>query len=154
MNSRWSRFHPGDASGEANATLVVRADNARRHVSTRIKQDTEHHSLRTAPYPSYSPDLTLNSFFLFGYVKMALQGPEFQSVKEFLEAIVWIFNAFPTDTSIGTFHECVKRLQACIDNDGEYVESRLFDPKKVSLTSTRHRDAQGNLNTLCAQEAN
>jgi histone-lysine N-methyltransferase SETMAR len=79
--------------------IVIHADNASPHVSTRVKQYMEERGLRTAPYPPYSPDLASSDFFLFGYVKRALQGSEFQTVEE---------------------------LQACIDTNGEYVDEELF----------------------------
>jgi hypothetical protein len=43
-------------------------------------------------------------------------------MEELLEAVVRMLNPIPADTLIGTFHEWIKRLQAWIDNDGEYVE--------------------------------
>jgi hypothetical protein len=52
--------------------LVIHPDNARSHVSIRVKQYMEEHGLRTALHPPYSPDQALSDFFLFGYVKRAL----------------------------------------------------------------------------------
>jgi hypothetical protein len=105
---------------------VIHADNARPHVSTRVKQYMEEHGPRTGLHPPYSPDLALRDFFLFGDVKRALQGSEFQTVEQLLAAVVGILNAIPTQTLISTFHEWMRRLQACIDTDGEYVEEGLF----------------------------
>jgi histone-lysine N-methyltransferase SETMAR len=105
--------------------LFVHADNARSHVPTRLKQHMEDHSLRTASHPPYSSDLAPSDFFLFGYHKRTLQRSEFQSVEDLLEAVVRILNATSTDTLIGKFHEWIKRLQACIENDRDYVEERL-----------------------------
>jgi hypothetical protein len=106
--------------------LVTHADNARSQVSTRVKQYMEEHGLRTALHPPYSPDLALSDFFLFGYVKKALHGSEFQTVEELLAVVVGILNAIPTETSISIFHEWIRMLQRCIGIDGEYAESRLF----------------------------
>jgi hypothetical protein len=102
--------------------LVIHADNARPHVSTRVKQYMEEHGLRTEQHSPYSPDLAPSDFFLFGYVKSALQESEFQTVEKLLAAPVGILNVIPTETLIRTFHEWIRRLQACIDTDGEYVE--------------------------------
>ena len=102
--------------------LVVHADNARPHVSRKVKEYLEGQSLRTAPHPPYSPDLAPSDFFLFGDVKRMLQGSEFQATEELLEAVVAILNAIPAETLIGTFHEWMNRLQTCIDTGGEYVE--------------------------------
>jgi hypothetical protein len=82
----------------------------------------EDHSLRMVLHQLYSPDLAPSDFFLFDYVKRALHGLEFQNMEKLLEGVIRILNAIPTDTLIGIFHEWVKRLQACIDHGGEYVE--------------------------------
>jgi hypothetical protein len=103
----------------------------------------EEHGLRTAPHPSYSPHLAPSDFFLFGYVKRALQGSEFQTVEELLAAVVGILDAIPTETLISTFHEWIRKLQTCIDTDGEYVESGLLSSKKLSAKLTRYRDGMG-----------
>jgi hypothetical protein len=66
----------------------IHADNARPHVSTSVKRYMEEHSLRAAPNPPYSPDLAPSNFFLFGYVKRALQRSEFQTVEELLRVVV------------------------------------------------------------------
>jgi predicted outer membrane lipoprotein len=86
----------------------------------------EEHGLRTAPHPSYSPDRAPSDFFLFGSVKSAAQGSEFQTLEELLAAAVGILNAIPTETLTSTFHERIRRFQTCIDTDGEYVEWGLF----------------------------
>jgi hypothetical protein len=108
-------------AGDRNK-LVIHADDARAHVSARVKQDMEEHGLRTAPHPSYSPVLAPSAFFLFGYVKRAIQGSEFQTVEELLAAVVGILNAVPAETLISAFHKWIRRPQTCIDTDGEYVE--------------------------------
>jgi hypothetical protein len=82
----------------------------------------EENGLRTAPHPPYSPDLAPSDFFLFGYVKRALQGSEFQTVEELLAPLVEILNAIPMAPLISTFHEWIRRLQKSLDTDGEYVE--------------------------------
>jgi hypothetical protein len=79
-----------------------------------------------APHPPYSPDLAASDFFLFRYRKRVLQGSEFQTVEELSAAVVGLLNAIPTETLISTFHQWIKRLQTCNDNDGEYVELGLF----------------------------
>jgi hypothetical protein len=108
-------------AGDRNK-LVIHADNARPHGSTRVKRYQEEHGLRTAPHPRYSPDLAPSDFFLFGYVKRALQGSEFQTMEELLAAVVGILNAISSETLTPTFHEWIRRLQKYLGTDGEYVE--------------------------------
>jgi histone-lysine N-methyltransferase SETMAR len=112
-------------AGDRNK-LVIHVDNVRPYVSTRIKQNMEEQGLRTAPHPSYSPDLAPSDFLLFGYVKRTVQGSECQTVEKLLAAVVGILNAIPTETLMSTFHEWIRRSQTCIDTDGESVESGLF----------------------------
>jgi hypothetical protein len=82
----------------------------------------EEHGLRTALHPPYSPDRAPSDFFLFGYVKRALQRSEFQTVEELLARVIGILTEIPTETLISTFHEWIRRLQTCLDTDGEYVK--------------------------------
>jgi hypothetical protein len=43
-------------------------------------------------------------------------------VEELSAAVVGILNAIPTEILISISHEWIRRLQTCIDTDGEYVE--------------------------------
>jgi hypothetical protein len=43
-------------------------------------------------------------------------------VEELFAAVVGNLNAVPTAILISAFHEWIRRLQTCIDTDGEYVE--------------------------------
>jgi hypothetical protein len=51
-----------------------------------------------------------------------LQGTEFQSKKELLEVTVHILSDIPLETLITTFQQRMGRIQAGIDDHGEYVE--------------------------------
>jgi hypothetical protein len=133
---------------EDQRQFVIHADNVRPQVSPRLKQYMEQHGPRTAPHPPCSPDPAPSDFFLFGYVKRALEGSEFQPVEELLAAVVGILNAIPTERLIRTFHEWIRGLQTCIDTDGESVEEGLFSSQKLSTKFTRYRDAKGDLHML------
>jgi hypothetical protein len=66
-------------------------DTCRQWQTTCFKTDaTVHrcHELRTAPNPPSSPDHAASDFFLFRHLKKALQGSEFESAKELLDAVV------------------------------------------------------------------
>jgi hypothetical protein len=69
-------------------------------------------------------------------VKRLLQGTEFQTAEELLDGVVRILVDIPLEALMATFHEWLKRLQACIDGDGEYVEYPFFDSKNFSRIST------------------
>jgi hypothetical protein len=65
----------------------------------------EDQNLRTASHSLYSPDLAPSDFVLFGHVKRALKGAEFQNPGEFLDAVVQIVTDIPLDTLTATFHQ-------------------------------------------------
>jgi hypothetical protein len=67
--------------------MIVHADNAGPHVAKRVTECMDHSSLKRAPHPLYSPDLAPSDFYLFGYVKHQLQGPEFTEGIELVSAI-------------------------------------------------------------------
>jgi transposase len=79
-------------------------------------------SMKPAPHPPYSPDLAPSDFYLFGYVKGRLTGQIFESREDLFEAIVEILRSIPREKLMEAFLEWERRLQRCIDIDGEYVE--------------------------------
>jgi transposase len=52
--------------------MIVHADNAGPHAAKCVTEYTDHNSLKRAPHPPYSPDLTPSDFYLFGDVKHQL----------------------------------------------------------------------------------
>jgi hypothetical protein len=50
------------------------------------------------------------------------QGTEFQTAEKPLEAAVQIVSDIPLEALMGTFHQWMESLQACIGGHGEYVE--------------------------------
>jgi hypothetical protein len=48
---------------------IAHADNAGPHVAKCVTEYMDRNSLKRAPHPPYSPDLTSSDFYLFGYVK-------------------------------------------------------------------------------------
>jgi hypothetical protein len=83
----------------------------------------EVHELRTTPHPPSSPDLEPSDFFFFGHLRRTLQGSEFDSVEQLLDTVVKILSAISPERLLATFHEWMDRPQACIDGEGEYVDS-------------------------------
>jgi hypothetical protein len=66
-------------------------DNAKPHDSRLSLEKMEEHGFIRVPQPSYSPDLALCDFFLFGYLKVQLEGKTFfdeDSVKEEVRRIL------------------------------------------------------------------
>jgi hypothetical protein len=101
-------------------------DEAWLHFSKQYEQiwlpDHEDPPAIEARHPLYSPDPEPSNPFLFGHVKEILQGTEFQTAEELLEAVVQMLSEIPLETLMATFHQWMERLQACNDGHGEYVE--------------------------------
>jgi hypothetical protein len=78
--------------------------------------------MEKAPHPPYSPDLAPLDFFLFGHVKRMLCGCAFGSSGELLSTAGGILAGIEKPIMINVFHEWRKRLQKCIDTEGEYIK--------------------------------
>ena len=99
--------------------LRLHIDNARPHL---VDDVLEGNGLARLPHPPYSPDLAPSDFFLFGYLKMRVEGKSFNSDEElFLEASN-ILRAIPIPILRGVYNEWIRRLERCIELGGEYVE--------------------------------
>jgi transposase len=93
--------------------LVVHADNARVHTAQKWRNLCEENGLRLTSHPSYSPDLALSHFFLFGYVKEHLKGMLFPSYEELLKAIGEAVTGIESETLTAVFehwNECLKTM--------------------------------------------
>jgi hypothetical protein len=51
-----------------------------------------------------------------------LQGTEFQTAEELLEAMVQILSDIPLEKLMATFLQWMEALQRCVDGHGEYVK--------------------------------
>jgi hypothetical protein len=77
--------------------------------------------MKQAPHPPYSPDLAPSDFFLSGYIKGKLMGYCTETPSELLVRIRVILAEIPPETLNAVFLEWMKRLQKCVQVDGEYV---------------------------------
>jgi histone-lysine N-methyltransferase SETMAR len=102
--------------------MVIHADNARPHTALRTRAVMAENSMKPAPHPPYSPDLAPSDFNLFGYAKGRLTGQMFESREDLFEAIIEILKSIPMEKLMEVFLEWERRLQRCIDIDGESVE--------------------------------
>jgi hypothetical protein len=102
--------------------MIVYADNAGPHVAKCVMEYMDQNSLKRAPHPPHSSDLTPPAFYLFGCVKRQLQGHKFTEGAGLVLAISEILHQVPTATLVDTFDDWMRRLQRCIDISGEYVE--------------------------------
>jgi hypothetical protein len=73
------------------------------------------------PHPAYSPDLAPTDFWLFGYLKMMLEGHYFQTAEELQEKVTDILVSIPTSTFRAVFEEWKNHLLQCIEAGGYYL---------------------------------
>jgi hypothetical protein len=81
-----SQWRSIEAAGNERK-LLVHADNARPHTAKLSNQYFNENRMKSAPHPSYSPDLVPSDFSLFGYVKRCLTGLSFEDADQLLAAI-------------------------------------------------------------------
>jgi hypothetical protein len=77
--------------------------------------------MKQASHSRYSPDLAPSDFFFFGDVKGKLIGYCTETPSELLVRIRVILAEIPQETLNAVFLEWMKRLQKCVQVDGEYV---------------------------------
>ena len=62
-----------------------------------------------------------SDFFLFGYVKLKLEGQSFTSRDELFSEVTQILNEIQPDVLKSAFLNWKERLQTIINNGGEYI---------------------------------
>ena len=101
--------------------LILHFDNARPHISKKVKEYLDQNDIKRAPQPPYSPDIAPSDFFLFGYLKDNLKGFIFNSVGELLAEIKSIFFQIPNEILTKVFIEWEQRLEHVMSSNGNYV---------------------------------
>jgi hypothetical protein len=93
-------------------------DNTIPHLADREMQSN---NLTQVPHPVYSPDFAPADFWLFGYLKMMLEGNSFQTAEELQEKVTDILVSIPTSTFRAVFEERKSRLLQCTEAGGDYL---------------------------------
>jgi histone-lysine N-methyltransferase SETMAR len=93
-------------------------DNARPHL---VDDTLDEMGFQRLPHPPFSPDLAPSDFFLFGYMKFLLEGKEFESPQQLHLEVSRILNSIPVSVLQDAYHEWIKRLRLCIEQEGEYI---------------------------------
>jgi hypothetical protein len=107
--------------GMAQQNLVIQADNARPHIAKVASDFCEENEITVAPHPLYSPDLALSDFYLFGFLKDRLKGSVYDEPDELLGAVAALLEDVERITLERVFRQWMKKLQACISENGEYT---------------------------------
>ena len=104
---------------DGSRKVKLHCDNAPPH---RIDRELAMLNIPRVPHPPYSPDLAPCDFYLFGFLKMMLEGRNFESDLDLLAEVRVILESIPQATLQMVYSEWVQRLNKCIQNNGEYVE--------------------------------
>jgi histone-lysine N-methyltransferase SETMAR len=72
--------------------LHLHLDNCLVHFSKVAERFLEVNDILRIPHPPYSPDLAPSDFWLFGRIKTALAGAEFDEPEQLLNAITELLN--------------------------------------------------------------
>jgi histone-lysine N-methyltransferase SETMAR len=73
-------------------------------------------------HPPYSPDLAPGDFHLLLHLKRHLAGKKFDDDVEVQEVMTW-FRGQEADFYDSAIQKLVPRLNKCLDNTGDYVET-------------------------------
>lgn len=95
-------------------------DNARCHVSQKVKKYLFNSPFSLIPYPLYSPDLSPCDFGLFGTMKNSFKGRSFDTEEDLLNAIDEFFAEKSPHFWLSIFESWIKRCEACITAKGNY----------------------------------
>ena len=100
----------------------IHMDNAKPHNAKRTVEKLEELHFERLPQPPYSPDISPNDFFLYGYIKEKLKGSHFTSREDLISSIVEIIQKIDKSVWSSIYEEWIRRLQMGIDNNGDYVK--------------------------------
>ena len=90
-------------------------DNAPVHNSIRVTDYLTKMGIKTAPHPSYSPDLVPCDFWLFPKVR----GCRYETIEEMKEAVTKVIDTLTQEDFHGAFQKLVERYIAA---GGDYFE--------------------------------
>ena len=97
-------------------------DNATPHRAKATLNFAQKNGLVFSPHPAFSPNLAPSDFYLFGKVKDAIKGMEFESEEDLLDEVIKVLSQISREELESVMDEWEQRLLACIANGGDYVE--------------------------------
>lgn len=97
-------------------------DNAPVHHCAVVMQFIEENNIRVLPHPPYSPDLAIMDFWVLPKLKDALRGRHFETRSALGSAIYQYLTHVSENFFVDAFAEWKRRLQLCIECNGEYFE--------------------------------
>lgn len=114
--------NPKQSSNSSKRRVVLHMDNATPHRAKATQNFAQKNGLAFSPHPAFSPDLAPSDFYLFGKVKDAIKGMEFESEEDLLDEVIKVLSQISREELESVMDEWEQRLLACIANGGDYVE--------------------------------
>jgi hypothetical protein len=108
---------------EKQRKLVVYIDNVPVHNSRMTQDFFGHNPLKKLQHPSYSPDISLSDFYLFGKVESALIGREIPNEIDLLEVVTEIWNRISGPELHSAFPCWIARVENGIDPVSFWIDS-------------------------------
>jgi histone-lysine N-methyltransferase SETMAR len=96
-------------------------NNAKPHNSRLSLQKIEEYGFVRVPQPPYSPDLAPCDFFLFGYLKLQMEGKTFMNENSLKTEVERILREIPISLLYSVMQAWVHRLNQCIESAGDYL---------------------------------
>ena len=106
---------------KSNIRPILHMDNAKPHNSQKTQEKIEELGFSRLPQPRYSPDLSPNDFFLYGYIKEKLENKFHSTPAELMKSIIGICQEIDKITWKNVYESWINRLDAVIGADGEYL---------------------------------
>ena len=105
-----------------HSRIMIHHDNASPHKAQITQTFLQETGLHILPHAPYSPDLAPCDFWLFPKVKSMIAGKPFARVQDLAKAVYSALATIPQEEYREAFQKWLRRMQRCIDVEGEYFE--------------------------------
>lgn len=103
-----------------NSKIYLHFDNAKSHTAKMTLDKMEQLGMIKLPHPAYSPDVSPNDFFLYGYVKNKLKGRIHDNIDDLVKSIMEIIEKIDQSTWKSVMENWKERLLEVINSNGSY----------------------------------
>ena len=107
--------------------VIFLYDNAPSHTAKRVKETIETFSWEILAHAAYSPDMTLSDYHFFASLGHALAEQRFTSYENVREWLDDWFDLREEQFYWRGIHHLPDRWEKCVNSNGDYFESNIFD---------------------------
>ncbi len=104
-----------------NSNVLIHLDNAKPHNSKKTNEKFKELKFTRLPHPAYSPDVSPNDFFLYGFSKNKLKGKVHNSANELFQSLTEIIENIDKSTWEAVFQNWINRLHLVFLSGGAYL---------------------------------